>query len=135
MAKNPSKYDPVKNPTAFKERFRNVAGSLVETGVLDGEKLPLVIAEKLSFPSPKNVLPYVADAVKSRKIPVETGGKAFLKTSIDLDLTRQVQKIADGTLSEISWRNVSDYAVLMVDRKTKEVLVLLGGADYDSLEG
>lgn len=135
MGKNPSKYDPVKNPAAFKERFRNVAESLAETGVLPKEKLPLVIAEKLSFPVPKNALPYVTDAVKSKKIAVGSEGKAFFKTSIDLDLTNRIQKIADGTLSEISWRNVSDYAVLVVDRKTKEVLVLMGGADYGSSEG
>lgn len=135
MGKNPSKYDPVKNPAAFRERFENVAESLAEAGVLPKEKLPLVIAEKLSFPVPKNALPYVADSIKSGKIRTENDGRPFLKTSIDLDLTNQVQKIADGTLSEIAWRNVSDYAVLMVDRETKEVLVLMGGADYSSSEG
>lgn len=30
MGKNPSKYDPVKNPTAFRERFENVAETLAE---------------------------------------------------------------------------------------------------------
>lgn len=77
----------------------------------------------------------MADSIKSGKIRVDTDGKPFLKTSIDLDLTKQVQKIADATLSEIAWRNVSDYAVLMVDRETKEILVLMGGADYSSAEG
>ena len=71
MGKNPSKYDPVKNPAAFRERFENVAESLSEAGIISKEELPLVISEKLSFPVPKNALPYVADSIKSGKISIE----------------------------------------------------------------
>lgn len=135
MAKNPSKYDPVKNPAGFKDRFAAVVRTLVENGVMDGEEEKLALAEKLSFPAPRNALPYVIDAVRSKKLAVGTEGEPLVRVSIDADLTKKIQKIADGTLSEISWRNVSDYAVLAVDRKTKEVLVLMGGADYSSGEG
>lgn len=132
MAKNPAKYDPVKNPAGFKDRFASVVRALVENGVMDEEAGNLAIAEKLTFPAPKNALPYVVDAIRTKKISPTSDNPAFVRTSIDADLTGKIQKIADGTLSEISWRNVSDYAVLAADRKTKEILVLMGGADYSS---
>lgn len=65
MMKNPSKYDPVKNPAAFKERKEAVAGTLAEAGVISRDSLAQTLAEKLSFPTPKNALPYVADALKA----------------------------------------------------------------------
>lgn len=137
MAKNPARYDPVKNPVAFRTRFESVVTTLVEAGIVSAADSPTLLAEKLSFPTPKNALPYVIDAYRSGKL--ETGGALpntpFLRTTFDLDLTRRIGKIADGTLSDISWRNVSDYGILVVDRKTKEVLTLIGGADYLSGQG
>lgn len=132
MAKNPAKYDPVKDPAGFRARMGAVAETLEKSGVIDSEKKALLLAEKLSFPAPKNALPYVTDAFKSGKWKTGDAETPFVRTSFDLELTREIQKIADGTLSDIAWRNVSDYAVLLVDRKTKEVLSLLGGADYGS---
>lgn len=136
MAKNPAKYDPAKNPATFRTRFESVVSALVEAGVVNSSDSPALLAEKLSFPVPKNALPYVTDAFRSGKLATgESHGTPFLRTTFDLDLTRRVKKIADGTLADISWRNVSDYGILLVDRKTKEVLTLIGGADYFSGEG
>lgn len=130
MAKNPSKYDPVKNPAAFRDRFESVAETLVQNGVVPRESLEAILAEKLSFPAPKNALPYVADAFKSKKFAIgaDEAGEDIseYRTSFDLPLTNRVKQIGDGTLSEISWRSVSDYSVLVVDRKTKEILVMIG---------
>ncbi len=136
IAKNPSKYDPIRNPTGFRERFESVAETLAERGVLEADRLDSTLAEKFSFPVPKNALPYVTDAFKSGKIPLPTedakspqrnsrNGNGRAMTSFDLEMTNRVKKIAEGTLSEIAWRNVSDYSVLIVRRDTKEVLAML----------
>lgn len=127
IAKNPSKYDPIRNPTGFRERFESVAKTLAEQGVLEAERLESTLVEKFSFPAPKNALPYVTDAFKSGKIPLPRNGadSGGLRTSFDLEMTNRVKKIAEGTLSEIAWRNVSDYSVLIVRRDTKEVLAML----------
>lgn len=134
MAKNPSKYDPIGNPAAFRTRYAAVAETLAQAGVLDRGELPAFLVEKLSFPAPKNALPYVADAFKSGKFGRigKRGGSGFLRTTFDADLTRRLRTIADGTLADIAWRNVTDYAFVVADRKTKEVLALEGGADYAS---
>lgn len=127
MAKNSTTYDAVKNPVAFKKRFSLLADTLEKMGVIDAKKKSLLLSEKLSFPSPRNSLPYVVDAVKNGTIEV-----SGTTTTFDIPLTHQIQKIAESVLQDIAWRNVGDYSVLLVDRKTKEIRVLIGGKDYGS---
>lgn len=130
IAKNPAKYDPIKNPAGFRERFEAVSEALAESGVLPKERLAETMAEKFSFPAPKNALPYVVDAFRQGnfslpKNPNRDDESGRMTTSFDLEMTNRIEKIARGTLSEIAWRNVSDYSVLIVRRDTKEVLVML----------
>ncbi len=144
MAKNPVGYDAAKNPAAFRKRFERAVDELREGGNVDAEKASLLRAEKLSFPLPKNTLPYVVDALgrsefsewKNAACPEAEGSRCgVVRTSADLERTERVRNIAGGVLSELRWRDVSDYGVLLVDRKTREVRVFLGGADYSAENG
>jgi membrane peptidoglycan carboxypeptidase len=53
-----------------------------------------------------------------------------ITTTIDRGLTKKVETIADGVLFNLAKRNVQDYGVLVVDRKTHGVRVLIGGKNY-----
>ena len=58
-----------------------------------------------------------------------------LITSIDSGLTRRIEAIADSIRTGLQYRNVSDYGILVVDRTTMKVRVLIGGADYAGKAG
>lgn len=58
----------------------------------------------------------------------EVGGE--LATSIDLGMTDRVSTIADSVKTGLQSRNVSDYGILVVDRSSMKIRVLIGGSNY-----
>lgn len=54
----------------------------------------------------------------------------MLVTSIDLGMTDRVSAMADSVKTGLQSRNVSDYGILVVDRASMKIRVLIGGANY-----
>lgn len=55
--------------------------------------------------------------------------------TVDATLTNKVQEIAESVRRELQFRNVSDFGVLMVERGSNKVRVLIGGANYQGEAG
>ena len=128
MGKNPSTYDAITEEQNFRKRFTLLADTLEKDGVISSTKKTEILAEKLSFPKPKNPLPYTIDAYKKLvgdKNGEENSGRA-IRTTIDKALTQKIEDVANGALSDIAWKNVGDYSVLLIDRDSLEVRVLIG---------
>ena len=64
MAKNPKVYDAILEEENFRARFVMLAEKLASDQIITPEKKEEILAEKLSFPKPKNPLPYGVDAYK-----------------------------------------------------------------------
>ncbi len=61
-------------------------------------------------------LPYVLDFLK-------TQSRTHHATTFDRSLTEQIEVLAKNTLRELSWRNVTDYGILIAERsKTNPLL-------------
>lgn len=153
MAKNPKVYDAILEEENFRARFVMLAEKLATDKIITPEKKEEILAEKLTFPKPKNPLPYGVDAYKKLSAggvgnlgnsgssgglsnsgnseDPESSGQP-IRTTLDLALTSKVASIADGVLTNIAWKNVSDYSVLLIDRDTLEIRTLIGGANFDS---
>ena len=59
-------------------------------------------------------------------------------TTIDSALTHRIDTIAQSILESLSWRNVSDYGILIAERTARGPVlrVMIGGKDYhESSEG
>lgn len=132
MAKNPRAYDPILEEENFRKRFISLAEKLESDGEITPAKKEEILAEKLSFPKPKNPLPYGVDAYKKLSSSEmtdnqdpETSGQP-VKTTLSLSLTKRIESIASGILANIAWKNVSDYSVLLMDRETLQIRVLIG---------
>lgn len=54
---------------------------------------------------------------------------------MDSGLTRKIDGIAESIRTGLQYRNVSDYGILIVDRSTMKVRVMIGGADYSGNAG
>jgi penicillin-binding protein 1C len=150
LVRNPSRYDPVREPEAFLKRMELVTNALETGGVLTPAQAEIVRHEPLVWTRPKPELPYVADLVKSIAKGEKTGilspsesseiaknltNGTDLVTSVDSGLTRRIEDIADSIRTGLQYRNVSDYGILVVDRATMKVRVLIGGADYAGQAG
>ena len=120
LPRNPAAYDPVEEPDAFRSRFSMLVTLLVNRGILSADEATSILAERLNYRKSPNSLPYVTDFLRKNKISPET------KTSFDIDLTKHIDMLAQSVLSEIGWKNVTDYAVLVVDRATNELRVMIG---------
>lgn len=55
----------------------------------------------------------MTDFLKTRK---DLSQEGKIQTTFNRELTEQIDTIAQSTLSEIAWKNVSDYGILVVER-------------------
>lgn len=114
-----------------------------------------IINEKLFFQKEhKQKLPYVVDTVRTlenklhsyidttlqsseqlNNVTMKQSNYPTMQLSIDSRLSDTIDDMARQTILELQRKNVSDYGVLVVDRQTKEIRVLLGGVGYDSPKG
>ena len=133
IPRDPKKYDPFNKPKNFRERFEAVTNTLRESGIITEEERKSLLHEKLSWNrNHENSLPYVLDFLKTRnEIPEKN---PIVLTSFDSDLTEKIDTIARNTLTELAWKNVSDYGILVAERgernENPKLRVMIGGTDY-----
>ncbi len=135
IPKNPNIYDPYTHQKAFRERFEMITSTFESWGILTSEEKWVIERENLLFMSKHTpVLPYVVDFIKW-KSPISQG---ILKTTFDVNLTKRIDTIAESILDHLSWRNVSDYGILIAEKTTHGPVlrVMIGGKNYhESSEG
>ena len=130
IPKNIRKYDPYINKANFTKRFNLIADYLVENGIITNAEKKSIENERLTFSKDhQNKLPYVADFLKDRTGPwIQT-------TTIDYNLTSKIDEIWKNTIFDLAWKHVSDYSVLVIDRKTNELKVMIWWMNYNRKEG
>ena len=48
-----------------------------------------------------------------------------ITTTIDADLTDKIDTLARNTILDLSWKDVSDYGIIILDRATNELRVMI----------
>lgn len=100
--------------------------------IISEEDAILMREEKIEFGKhSQNTLPYVTDFLALRNMP----NTSQLRTTIDSDLTKTIDSLAKASIRNLAWKNVSDYGILVVERKTMQLKVMIGGYDYYGKEG
>ncbi|HWC29146.1 MAG TPA: transglycosylase domain-containing protein, partial [Dehalococcoidia bacterium] len=154
----PSCYDPVNNPEDASARRNDILDLMLERQrVQIGEDLfftptaeeieaakaePITISEK-RFPieAPHFVLQYVQPLLENMD---NIGREAIFRdglvvtTTLDLDMQYQFQEIMEKWITEFEdVSNSHNGAMMEIDPKTGEIIVMLGSRDYwdDSIEG
>lgn len=147
LIKNPNKFDPLKQRKNFENRFSIILNSLEKQWIVSPTEKKLISEEKLTFYSGKKaVLPYVVDFIKTHTSPlgeennelpspIRRGIEGEVFTTINLHLTQKIDSLAQNTLKNLTWKNVWDYGVLVVDKNTMEIKVMIGGTDYERENG
>jgi membrane carboxypeptidase/penicillin-binding protein PbpC len=48
-----------------------------------------------------------------------------ITTTINLNLTKKIDKIAKNSIKNLAWKNVSDYSIIIIDRNTLDLKVMI----------
>ena len=143
LPQSPSVYDPLLYPEAAKKRQAVVLDLMVKHGDITADAARLAKAETLqytasAFPieAPHFVF-YVWNLLEQKYGPDVLNSGLTVQTTLDLDLTRAAQSIAQRRLAEIANRkgapaNATDAALVALDPRTGQILAMLGSPDYFS---
>ncbi|MEI6118235.1 MAG: hypothetical protein WCP92_03130 [bacterium] len=79
--------------------------------------------------------PYLRDYIQQQAEKQKKTLPANVYTTIDDNMSREIKNIADQTIYKLLRKDVSDYGVLVIDRQSNELRVMLGGMAYDGKAG
>ncbi len=136
IPKNPNVYDPFLHPVAFQKRYVKLLNTFESGGVLNSTDRARIGSEHLDFLTKHTpILPYVTDFIRSSLSGSEQS-PGVLVTTFDLGLTKRIDTIAQSILDRLSWRNVSDYGILIAERTPSgpALRVMIGGKNYHESE-
>jgi 1A family penicillin-binding protein len=140
----PSTYDPYQNPAAAKGRQTQVLNLMVKHGYISQEQADSAAAEPLNYHSAPQEMQaphfvvYVRNQLEqrfTRQQLYESGLRVY--TSLDLDLQRDAEKIAQARLETLHQYNANNAALVAIDPKNGEILAMIGSADFwdDKIQG
>lgn len=128
IIKNSNKYNPIDNQKNFRERFIHLVSYLYNKSLINEWEKENILNEKLVFQKwIKNKLPYIVDFYKNK-----ISKNSVINSTIDYNLTKEIEKIWSSTINNLLWKNVWDYSVIIIDRKTNELKVMIWWYDYFS---
>lgn len=132
LARAPSSYDLYKDATKIDGPVSRLAAALQERDILTADEAAQVNAEKFNLAKPADPVnaSHFAQYVRSHA----PGAGAALHSTLDANLQRLVQKIADDRVRTLGHRNLHNAAVLVADHTTGEILawVVAGANDAAS---
>ncbi|MDD5213548.1 MAG: transglycosylase domain-containing protein [Candidatus Gracilibacteria bacterium] len=143
IPKNSNNYEPFKKKQNFENRFSAILEALKSRKIITESEYEDIKSEKLIWNTEhKNKLPYVVDFIEKTppaSLPpqVERGteGEGKIQTTLDYYMTREIEKLSYNAILKLFWKNVTDYSVIVLDRKTNDLKVMIGGIDYAGLNG
>jgi len=129
LPQRPSAFDPYTDLAAATARQRVVLGRMRALGLLDREAYELARKERLAFrragrtmEAPHFVLRALAEAGPE--------APALLRTTLDLELQREVAGALSALGKSLAAHGAKDAAVVVLDVPTGEVLAYEGSGDY-----
>lgn len=138
IPKWPSRYSPLINESAAKERQKIILNSMVENDYITEKEKKQALSQKLTYhgskdqDGPKTIMYYqdaVMDELKQiKEIPqtfIETGG---LKIYTNLD--KKAQIIMENSINEYIDDDKLEVASIMVKPSSGKIIALVGGKDY-----
>ncbi len=143
---SPATYDPVNNPEAALARRSQVLDLMLDEGKISAVEAyaaklePLNLApQRFPIEAPHFVLTYVQPQLEQLvgRDALYRGGLR-VTTTLDLDLQRKGEEVLERWISEFEeTSNGHNGALVAIDPKTGEILVMIGSRDYfrDDIQG
>ncbi|MCA9666991.1 MAG: penicillin-binding protein 1C [Myxococcales bacterium] len=129
LPRSPRGYDPFRGGRArLVARQRFLLRRMRELGMCSDEQLRMALGEPIRYRGARR--PFRAPHLARALVSVAGDDAAAIKSSIDLELQRQVQTLASQTVKRLADHGVSNAAALVVDNHSGEVLAYVGSADF-----
>lgn len=134
---HPSWYDPCRNPEGAEGRKRLVLSQMLSQGLVDERVYREAVAERIEAAEPDFpfLAPHFCDFVLER---MRSGGSVpvgRVSTTLDYRLQKNAEGILKACLMRLEDNNVSNGAVLVLDSRTGEILVMAGSRDFFARDG
>lgn len=137
LLQSPSAYDPFLHFTDAKARQVAVLMNLQETGAIDPSAAETLIDQPITLADDRvemlapHFVTWVLDEISKIQ---DTRYKTDIRTTLDLDLQRSAERAVARQIEELSDRNVTSAAVVVLDAHNGDVLAMVGSADYFNAE-
>lgn len=126
---NPNFYSPYKKFENFKNRYELIKNKLIKEKIIKAKDIKYINIENLNF---KNSLwknfddnsNYLLDYIKS--------DETKYYSTIDINLTNDIENLANESIKSLKWKNVWDYWVIIIDTKSMELLTMIWWINYNS---
>lgn len=142
LPQNPTTYSPyygVKG--AYLDRTRQVLRRMREDKYITSadEKRLLIELTKVTFKPGKNQIPAlhfvfyvknILDKLLADDLLLKKG--LVIKTTLDLDLQQQVEKVVQEEIKKAGPLDISNAAVVVLDSQTGEIRAMVGSVDYNN---
>lgn len=131
LLQSPSAYDPFSHFSAAKSRQKRVLQSMVDVGILSDAQRSEALEEPITLSrarTPINAPHFVFWLLQEH--PEIAEGNRSVRTTLDLGLQREVERIVDYNVDRLADANVTSAAVVVLDAKTGEILAMVGSRDY-----
>lgn len=133
----PSVYSPYTNPEAALSRRNDVLDAMKKQGYIDENTRNVAKNTKLIVLPPKTSIyaPHFVFYTKSELESyygiekVEAGGLK-VKTTLDLEIQKEAEKILVEEIEKVKYLNVTNGAILVTRPSTGEILAMVGSVDY-----
>ncbi|HWM26445.1 MAG TPA: penicillin-binding protein 1C [Chthoniobacterales bacterium] len=125
----PTRFNPRRHAEAAAIKYQRSVCRLEKIGFgsTDGVTLPSTPPQLASFQSEARLAGHFVDAVRSA-YPKLSGGR--VKTTLDLDLQRMVEKELQIHLAKLAGRQVNQGAVVVLDTRSGAIRAMVGSGDY-----
>lgn len=133
LPRAPGRLNPRTDFAAARERQQWVLGRMAANGALDPDALARAEAEPLELHPAGRAFaaPHFVDLLLQRRgVFREAPGGGEIRTTLDLNLNRFVERCLAENLAQLAEKNVRGGAAVVLDNATGDVLALAGTGDY-----
>ncbi len=137
LPQGPSRLNPYRHFDRAKRRQERVLAAMRAAGYLGEAEYRRARREPIRLRPPQRdfAAPHFADLVlqlAADRVATSDGGR--LRTTLDLDLNREAERTLREHWGRLQDRNVRQGAVVVIENRTGDVLVLVGSADYFAVD-
>ena len=138
IPQSPAEYDPIRNLKTAKVRQLEVLNAMVNQGYISQQQAIDAYNEELHFASQRTDIQapwfvfYVRDLLEKKYGPQFLYNGLTIKTTLDLDMENQAEKIIQNQLAKVpKAKNVNNAALVAIDPRTGQILAMVGSRDYN----
>lgn len=132
IPKAPSYFNPYRYPDRIRKEQIKILNEMFNCGVVDSATYSNVIKQPINLiPKERNFLaPHFCEYVLSFLKHGDYRNISRVKTTLDLHIQKEVEKILKNNVERLEDANVTNAAAIIFDNKTMEILTYVGSVDF-----